>query len=135
MKHEFGKQVRLLREQQGISLNAMAKMLGVSTGYLSNLESGKTETVNLTVLQRLFSMLEIKACPLCQQEKSSSKSSEGSSLNWRVHRLYQTMIDLASSDPMVLEHQLQLLESGFLFSKTALRHSVSTPISDHSIIN
>jgi len=51
MLNNFGKRIRFLREQKGISLNEFAKKLIVSSGYLSNLETGKTETIPLSLLK------------------------------------------------------------------------------------
>lgn len=59
MLENFGQQIRILREKKGITLNAFAKELEVSTGYLSQLETGKTETIQLKVLEKLQKELMI----------------------------------------------------------------------------
>ena len=48
---EIGQQIRQIRNRKGISLNAYANELGVSSGYLSNLETGKTQNITLSVLE------------------------------------------------------------------------------------
>ncbi|MGM0881872.1 MAG: helix-turn-helix domain-containing protein [Bacillota bacterium] len=49
----FGQQLRQVRQQKGFELNEFAKELGVSPVYLNNLETGKTQTIQLEVLSRL----------------------------------------------------------------------------------
>ncbi|MFJ7979156.1 helix-turn-helix domain-containing protein [Lysinibacillus xylanilyticus] len=53
MLNQLGKIIRASRTQKGISINDYAAKLGVSAGYLSNLETGKTDTVNLSLLEKL----------------------------------------------------------------------------------
>ncbi|PLT28197.1 helix-turn-helix domain-containing protein [Peribacillus deserti] len=59
MLEDFGLRVRRIRENKGISLNQYAKKLGVSSGYLSNLETGKTDKIPLTLLETLQKELVI----------------------------------------------------------------------------
>src|SRR5690606_1592931 len=49
----FGQQIRQLRKSKNISLVQLSKELEVSPAYLSNLENGKTETIQLSVLNKL----------------------------------------------------------------------------------
>lgn len=53
MLSQLGKMIRASRTQKGININDYAAKLGVSAGYLSNLETGKTDTVNLSLLEKL----------------------------------------------------------------------------------
>ncbi|MBJ8018186.1 helix-turn-helix domain-containing protein [Bacillus cereus group sp. N34] len=59
MISELGKHIRTLRNQKGIGLNIFAKQLGVSPAYLSNLETGKTDTIQLSLLQKLQDELHL----------------------------------------------------------------------------
>ncbi|MEH6978850.1 MULTISPECIES: helix-turn-helix domain-containing protein [Bacillus] len=59
MINELGKHIRTLRNQKGIGLNTFAKQLGVSPAYLSNLETGKTDTIQLSLLQKLQDELHL----------------------------------------------------------------------------
>ncbi|MGV3288336.1 helix-turn-helix domain-containing protein [Bacillus wiedmannii] len=59
MISELGKHIRTLRNQKGIGLNTFAKQLGVSPAYLSNLETGKTDTIQLSLLQKLQDELHL----------------------------------------------------------------------------
>ncbi|NEY98659.1 helix-turn-helix domain-containing protein [Heyndrickxia shackletonii] len=45
MLKNLGQKIRLMSEKKGISLNPFAKALGISSGYLSQLETGKTKAV------------------------------------------------------------------------------------------
>jgi transcriptional regulator with XRE-family HTH domain len=42
MHQDLGQQIQMIRRKKGITLSDYAKMLGISAGYLSNLETGKT---------------------------------------------------------------------------------------------
>ncbi|MCU0094333.1 helix-turn-helix transcriptional regulator [Bacillus sp. OR9] len=59
MINEIGTHIRTLRTQKGIGLNTFAKQLGVSPAYLSNLETGKTDTIQLSLLQKLQDELHL----------------------------------------------------------------------------
>jgi transcriptional regulator with XRE-family HTH domain len=49
----IGQRIRLLRKKCGYSIQNFAQKLDVSVGYLSNLETGKSETIQLSLLQQL----------------------------------------------------------------------------------
>lgn len=53
----FGKRVRSLREEKGMSQTDLAFSLDTSMSYISRLETGKTEP-GITVLLKLASALE-----------------------------------------------------------------------------
>ena len=109
----FGIRLRTLREQRGISLNSMARTLGVSSGYLSNLEIGKTEHISFTTLHAISSVLEMEICPLCNQiVNGSSASSEHADLALRVDLIHQAMSTLIAIDSDFLKQVLKLLENG-----------------------
>lgn len=65
MFENLGEKIRELRIQKGFGLNEFAKILGISSSYLSQLETGKTENVNFTLLQRLQE--ELALLPLTLQ--------------------------------------------------------------------
>jgi transcriptional regulator with XRE-family HTH domain len=50
---DIGQKIRTLRTQRGLSIQDLAKKLDVSVGYLSNLETGKRENIQFTLLQKL----------------------------------------------------------------------------------
>ncbi|MBS4171817.1 helix-turn-helix transcriptional regulator [Bacillus sp. FJAT-49736] len=59
MLQNIGQRIRSLRTSKGISLNAFAEKLDVSPGYLSNLETGKTDTIQLSLLEKLQAELHL----------------------------------------------------------------------------
>jgi transcriptional regulator with XRE-family HTH domain len=59
MFQQLGIKIRTIREQKGYSLNQFAKKIGVSSAYLSNLETGKSDTIKLEVLENLSDELQL----------------------------------------------------------------------------
>ncbi|MBC9783481.1 helix-turn-helix transcriptional regulator [Heliobacterium chlorum] len=109
----FGNRVRLLREKAGISLNKMAKQLNVSSGYLSNLESGKTENVSVDFLKSLQEQLGLQACLICGHAVENKECSGlETTLQLRVYRVQEILNDMAKTNPEQSECLLQLLEHG-----------------------
>lgn len=100
MLDQFGKQIRELRERKGISLNEFARELDVSPGYLSNLETGKSDTVKLRVMERL--QTELNVLPL----------SSTSYLSSRLQQLEQKLLTLEAKDPRAAEYLINSLEDG-----------------------
>ncbi len=106
MLDQLGKQIRELRTKKGTSLNEFAKELDISSGYLSNLETGKSDTIKLSVLEKLQS--ELHLLPL----------NSTSYLSPRLQQLEQKLIDLEVQDPKAAEYLLKNLEDGIeWFSK------------------
>ena len=109
----FGVRLRTLREQRGVSLNTVAHFVGVSAGYLSNLESGKTEHISFTTLNGLYDALKMEICPLCNQVvRESSENLNHADLALRVDLIHQVMTSLINSDPEFLKQIVNLLENG-----------------------
>lgn len=96
---QLGKQIRELRERKGIGLNEFAKELHVSSGYLSNLETGKSETIRLDVLEKI--QTELHVLPL----ETTSVFSQ------RFKRIEQQIADLERIDPIFTEFLVHNLES------------------------
>ncbi|KAB2951160.1 helix-turn-helix transcriptional regulator [Heliorestis acidaminivorans] len=112
-KMSFGNRVRTLREKSGISLNKMARTLEVSAGYLSNLESGKTENVTVHFLESLQQNLGLNACLICGQKKESALIHDlEPELQLRIQRIQEILFDMAKSNPKQVEYLLGLLECG-----------------------
>ena len=59
MLQHLGKTIRTLRKHKGITLNELASTLHVSPGYLSNLETMKTDTVSLAFLEQIQEELNL----------------------------------------------------------------------------
>lgn len=98
----FGQQIRQLREAKQISLNQFAKELGVSSAYLSNLENGKTETVQLSVLTKIQEKLMF----------SLEQSPINSVNTHRIQRLSKLLEQMSIDSPEKVNFLLQVFENG-----------------------
>jgi len=99
---EFGQQIRQLRELKGVSLNQFAKELDVSPAYLSNLEKGKTETIQLPVLSKIQEKLLISYL-------SSNPSLE---VDVRIQHACSLLQALQQQAPEKADFLLHILEKG-----------------------
>ncbi|MFB5284673.1 helix-turn-helix domain-containing protein [Peribacillus sp. Hz7] len=102
MLQNLGQRIRTLRTNKGISLNAFAETLNVSPGYLSNLETGKTDTIHLSLLQKLQSELNI--IPI------ESESSD--EIDIRLNHAKQQFKQLVQHNPEGATYLLNILEKG-----------------------
>ncbi|EJS64642.1 MULTISPECIES: helix-turn-helix domain-containing protein [Bacillus] len=104
MINEIGKHIRTLRTQKGIGLNTFAKQLGVSPAYLSNLETGKTDTIQLSLLQKLqdeLRLITIDNSSLIQDETK-----------YRIARASTLLHNLIQQDKALGYYLLETLEKG-----------------------
>lgn len=97
----LGQQIRLFRQQQGIGLNVYARQLGVSPGYLSNLERGKTDNIQLSLLERLRVDIGLEPYPEAAPEMDS-----------RIERIRQELIQLQPHFPEAVDFLLHTVEKG-----------------------
>lgn len=98
----FGQQIRQLRKSKNISLVQLSKELEVSPAYLSNLENGKTETIQLSVLNKLQDKLFLN---LDQDRLETSDE-------FRLRQLEKLLKRLLKDKPEQAYFLLNLLESG-----------------------
>lgn len=103
MESSFGSTIRKIREQKRIGLNEFAKELGVSAGYLSNLETGKTDTVRLGVLHKLQHDLNIYPV---------SENGHNSEIEIRIERLSYLIRDCYQIDSTFTNYFLSTIEEG-----------------------
>ncbi|SEN81116.1 Helix-turn-helix domain-containing protein [Mesobacillus persicus] len=96
---DFGSMIRAHREQKGYTLNDFAHRIGVSPGYLSNLETGKTDTIRLHVLERLQQELDIH--PLQTDEQR---------LEQRLQRVTLMLQQCQMRNPSLTEHFMTQFE-------------------------
>lgn len=100
----LGQQLRKVRLQKKISLNAYANHLGVSPGYLSNLETGKTQTIQLSLLDKLQRELRIIPDP--------NHFTDTDELDLRIQRIRISLKELYESRPDSVEYLLSTIEEG-----------------------
>ena len=85
MLQHLGQTIRTLRKHKGITLNDLAAKLHVSPGYLSNLETMKTDTVSLSFLQQ--TQEELNLFPALTQETDLPNHE----LHFRLQRICQVL--------------------------------------------
>ncbi|AIQ43417.1 helix-turn-helix transcriptional regulator [Paenibacillus sp. FSL R7-0312] len=104
----LGQQVRNMRLQRNIGLSDYAQELGVSTGYLSNFETGKTETIQLTILEKILNDLGL----------GSSDVEVDSATEQQLNRINSLLIKLYNESPEAFQYFTNNLEQGIeLFNK------------------
>lgn len=101
MLDNLGEKIRELRTQKGFGLNEFAKILDISASYLSQLETGKTENINFTLLQRLQE--ELSLLPLSMETDAELES--------RLHRAVQQVKFLQGVDEEAAEFLIHNLET------------------------
>ena len=102
MLQNLGTRIRTIRTNKGISLNAFAERLDVSPGYLSNLETGKTDTIQLSVLEKLQN--ELYLLPL--------KDGTSDELESRLNHALERLRDLEKLNPDAAQYLLNTFERG-----------------------
>lgn len=115
MLSNLGNKIKTIRIQKGIGLNKLANRLGVSPAYLSNLENGKSETIQLSFLKKLQEELNLSLCSFCDKELIKK---EYDPLEYRAQRVSQLLSQIASQNPNAAEYLISVIEKGAeLFSK------------------
>ena len=59
MEIKFGEIIKAKREEKGHSLMDLAKVVGISAGYLSQLENGRKDNPKLEIVLKIIKALEI----------------------------------------------------------------------------
>ncbi len=106
MLQHLGQTIRTLRKHKGITLNKLAATLHVSPGYLSNLETMKTDTVSLTFLEQIQE--ELNLFPTLTQETDS----QNHELDFRLRRLCQVLQKTHDETPELADFFLSHIEKG-----------------------
>lgn len=99
----FGQQLRQIRQQKGFGLNEFAKEIGVSPAYLSNLETGKTQTIQLEVLNRLQQELHM----ILTKDVSGNDPT-----GWRADRISELLLNLQRTNPQATDYLMTMVEQG-----------------------
>ncbi|AOM07580.1 helix-turn-helix domain-containing protein [Bacillus cereus] len=110
MLKNLGEKIRELRIQKGFGLNEFAKILDISPSYLSQLETGKTENINFTLLQRLQEELAILPLTLETNDETFSR------LNRAIQQI-QTLQEVDAEAVEFLIHNLETSIDWFLHKK------------------
>ncbi|MBM6617286.1 helix-turn-helix domain-containing protein [Bacillus suaedaesalsae] len=109
---DIGQKVRTLRKKCGYSLHDLANKLGVSAGYLSNLETGKSETIQLSLLQQLqdeFALFSLETMKVIKDDDE---------FELRLLHINHLLRKINKENPDQSEYLLSLVEKGAdLFDK------------------
>jgi transcriptional regulator with XRE-family HTH domain len=105
MIEDIGAKIRNVRRNRGISLNTYAEKLGVSPAYLSNLETGKTDTIQLSLLAKL--QTELKLLPIGENLDISQIS------DVKLNDVMRQLIILHKEEPIKAALLTQLIEDAF----------------------
>lgn len=109
---DIGQRIRTLRKKCGYSLHDLAQNLGVSVGYLSNLETGKSETIQLSLLQQLqdeFAIFNLETIKVIDEDGD---------FEFRLLHINHLLRKINKDNPDQSEYLLSLVEKGAeLFSK------------------
>ncbi|MDC7739543.1 helix-turn-helix domain-containing protein [Bacillus sp. FF-1] len=105
MLEHVGATIRILREKKGISLNNFAAILDVSAGYLSHLETGKTDNIPLRLLPKLQEELGLF---------SSIHSLNETEQNFvlQVNAMQEPLLNLHQQNPEAAAFLLEMLAKG-----------------------
>lgn len=105
----IGMQVKQIRLQRGAEVSEFALELGVTPDYLMNLESGRTQTIQLEVLSKL----ERELLGLAQRSKEQDEQEERETA-LRAARLAVSLRELHRSNPEAADGLMQIVEQGLL---------------------
>ena len=76
----FGKRLKELREERGLSLSELAARSGVAKSYLSNIERDKMTNPSLEILTKIAGVLDITPQDLISMNKDVEKDNEQTDL-------------------------------------------------------
>jgi transcriptional regulator with XRE-family HTH domain len=114
ISQQFGSIIKTVRSQKGVGLNEFASRLGVSPAYLSNLENGKTDTVQLNVMDLLRQELQINWATLLG-EKPNDIGNHPQQIRLKV--ALNQLEHLILNDPGAAEFLISGLEAGLSYCK------------------
>ncbi|MFV2048489.1 helix-turn-helix domain-containing protein [Metabacillus sp. YM-086] len=103
---EIGHKIRTLRTKRGMSLSELAQKLDVSVGYLSNLETGKSETIQLSFLEKLQKELTLFTPQALEFLELDSD------FEHRLVHACNTLRELNTINPEQSEYLLSIVEKG-----------------------
>jgi transcriptional regulator with XRE-family HTH domain len=105
MIEDIGAKIRNVRRNRGISLNTYAEKLGISPAYLSNLETGKTDTIQLSLLAKL--QADLKLLPIGENLDISQIT------DVKLSDVIRQLIILHKEEPFKAALLTQLIEDAF----------------------
>lgn len=96
----FGPLLRRARRLRGLSVRGLARMAGISSAYLSQLENGKRNPPSPERLQKLASCLHVRMGRLMEAAFQSNTGIEGVRKPKQLDSKFQRVL----ADPLLPEH-------------------------------
>ncbi|MGO4887289.1 helix-turn-helix domain-containing protein [Anaerobacillus sp. MEB173] len=107
MLKDIGVKIRILRKQKGLGLEDLASKLGVSRAYLSNLETSKTDSIQLSVLEKLQD--ELNLFP----EEMINGFEQETEFDLQLKKIHHLLQELHQHDPKDTEFLLHIIEKRY----------------------
>jgi transcriptional regulator with XRE-family HTH domain len=102
--YQVGKKIRDLRKSKGLTITEFSKELGVSAGYLSNLETEKTETISISLIEKLEKNYHLRLF--------QSKDKLSSEIDDQVERLSKGLVELYELNKDQADYLIDTLQRG-----------------------
>ncbi len=118
----FGKKIRQLRQEKGVTLKEMSKAIGVSSPYLSSLEHGKRGTPTWAMVQRIIAYFNVIWDEAEELQRLAENSNprivvDTACLDPKATELANKLaINIAKLDPTTLDDLLKTLNKAVAFS-------------------
>lgn len=103
---EIGLYIRSIRQQRGADITEFARELGVSPDYLRNLESGRTQTIQLEVINKLQNEFYSIENDLDMDYDPYDP------VRIRIDRLAASLQSLHAVDPQAADYLMRIVEQG-----------------------
>lgn len=114
----LGEFIRFQRTKKNIGLREMAKILNISSAYLSNLESGKHAMANPLLLKRISEVLEIDHLKLYKMVGYTNKdlddildtTQETNNSNTKINTILGALEKFSEDEFELVERYIDLLK-------------------------
>jgi transcriptional regulator with XRE-family HTH domain len=102
--YNVGQKIRDLRKSKGLTISEFSKELGVSAGYLSNLETEKTETISFSLIEILQNSYQL--------DLFQTQDDIQSEIDHEVQRLIKGLVKLYKSNRKQANYLITTLQRG-----------------------
>jgi transcriptional regulator with XRE-family HTH domain len=109
---QFGLIIKTMRSKKRVGLNEFASRLGVSPAYLSNLENGKTDTIQLHVMDLLREELQLNWTVLLGEQHDGLGTHP---LQIRLNVAHNQLEHLIQNNTKAAEYLISGLEAGLAY--------------------
>ena len=102
----IGENIKKLREQKSISINALARECNMSPGYLSDLEKGKKDNPSVETLEKIASNLGITA-----QQLFKENIEQNDEIDEIEKEIYEKLKNITKADKEKILKMIEIFES------------------------